>query len=60
MVKTLNLASNEKEKLQNEYNSLKNYEKIQSSFDKLNILIGGQNNNLIERLTSILNILKNF
>lgn len=57
-IKTLNLASNEKEKLQNEYNSLKNYEKIQSSFDELNILIGGQNNNLIERLTSILNILK--
>lgn len=57
-IKTLNLASNEKEKLQNEYNSLKNYEKIQSSFDELNILIGGQNINLIDRLTSISNILK--
>ena len=52
------MASNEKEKLENEYSSLKNYEKIQSSFDELNLLIGSQNSNIIDRLSSILNILK--
>ena len=57
-IKTLNLDSNEKEKLENEYSSLKNYEKIQSSFDELNLLIGSENSNIIDRLSSILNILK--
>ena len=37
---------------------MKNFEKIQSSFDELNTLIGGQNGNLIDRLTLVSNILK--
>ena len=57
-IKALNLDVNEKDNLQKQYNSLKNFEKIQNNFDELNKLINGQNGNLIEILSSILNILK--
>ena len=57
-IKALNLDVNEKDNLQKQYDSLKNFEKIQNNFDELNKLINGQNGNLIEILSSILNILK--
>ena len=57
-IKALNLDLNEKDNLQKKYDSLKNFEKIQNNFDELNKLINGQNGNLIEILSSILNILK--
>ena len=57
-IKALNLDFNEKDNLQKQYDSLKNFEKIQNNFDELNKLINGQNGNLIEILSSILNILK--
>ena len=57
-IKALNLDLNEKDNLQKQYDSLKNFEKIQNNFDELNKLINGQNGNLIEILSSILNILK--
>lgn len=57
-IKALNLDVNEKDNLQKQYNSLKNFEKIQNNFGELNKLINGENGNLIETLSSILNILK--
>lgn len=57
-IKALNLVINEKEDLENEYNSLKNFEKIQFSFDELNKIISNENGNLIERLGSLLDIIK--
>ena len=57
-IKALNLEVNEKDNLEKQYDSLKNFEKIQNSFDELNKLINGENGNLIETLSSILNILK--
>ena len=57
-IKALNLVINEKEDLENEYNSLKNFEKIQFSFDELNKIINSENGNLIERLGSLLAIIK--
>jgi len=57
-IKALNLEINEKDNLEKEYYSLKNFEKIQNSFDELNKLINAENGNLIETLSSILNILK--
>ena len=57
-IKALNLVVNEKEDLENEYNSLKNFEKIQFSFDELNKIINSENGNLIERLGSLLAIIK--
>ena len=57
-IKALNLDVNEKDNLQKQYDSLKNFEKIQNNFGELNKLINGENGNLIETLSSILNILK--
>ena len=57
-IKALNLDFNEKDNLQKQYDSLKNFEKIQNNFGELNKLINGENGNLIETLSSILNILK--
>ena len=57
-IKALNLDVNEKDNLQKQYDSLKNFEKIQNNFGELNKLINGDNGNLIETLSSILNILK--
>ena len=57
-IKALNLDVNEKDNLQKQYDSLKNFEKIQNNFGELNKLINGENGSLIETLSSILNILK--
>ena len=59
-IKALNLDVNEKDNLQKQYDSLKNFEKIQNNFGELNKLINGENGNLIETLSSILNILKKY
>ena len=57
-IKALNLDVNEKDNLQKQYDSLKNFEKIQNNFGEMKKLINGENGNLIEILSSILNILK--